>query len=50
MSIGFNQTIYTISEDEPTGRVDLVVSVISGILRTPVEVTVTTGDNTALGL
>ena len=45
--IGFDQVIYNVSED--AGPAFVVVEVRSGILRRPVEVTVNTTDDSALG-
>ena len=45
--IGFNQTVYEVSEN--VGQALVYVVVRNGILRRPVVVNVFTADNTALG-
>ena len=45
--IGFDQAIYDVDED--AGQAFVVVEVLNGILRRPVEVTVNTADDSALG-
>ena len=45
--IGFDQTIYDVNED--VGQAFVVVEVRNGILRRPVEVTINTADDSALG-
>ena len=46
--IGFNQILYSINVS--ANVVDVIVRVLSGDLRVPVEVHFTTADNTALGV
>ena len=44
--IGFNQTLYVVSED--AGQATVYVVLVNGILRRPVVVSVSTRDGTAL--
>ena len=44
--IGFNRTLYEVSENDGQATVDVVL--VKGILRRPVVVTVSTRDGTAL--
>ena len=46
--IGFDQTLYSFNEN--VNAIDVIVRVLSGNLRIPVEVNFTTADNTAIGV